>query len=317
MSSSNQPRTTKALQHAKAKGAILKEKPKEIQPKVTPPVLVPPADQPRASSTVKSVMDIFYSSEILQKMYADRCVAMFNEFIKGDRPYPRAINTLPDITDFVVTQRNFVLPTGKSLCEEFFLATFAALSTDKRKKKEKEPTQPCLVEGKQEPPAKKLNSVEASQGKIFPIPSKPGKANVRAKRTVNNFGDAIATYPRFLEFFPNPRQHTFSSNGGLHPVIDCKICAEFGFYNSSDATGKKRLLLLPQKIYIARIHDMVEPNGSIKDWTGFDAYLDARDNDSGTSPPLEQPPATSIDEAMVTDDLVIHSNESWESVPGE
>jgi len=266
---------------------------------------------------VKSVMDIFYSSDVLQRMYAERCVALFSDYIKGNGTYPKAINTLSDIADFVVTQRNFTMPTGKSLCEEFFLATFAALSTDKRKKKEKDVPQPDKVMEKSAPPQKKHNSTELSQGKIFPIPAKPGKTNIRNQPMVKKFTESIPTFPRFLEYFPNPRQQTFSSNGGLHPVSDCAICAEFGFYNAADALGKKRILSVPQKIYVVRIHSMVNSNGAIGDWTGFDVYLDTKDSSPPDAPVISSAPPEP-DEAMMTDELVIHDSETnWADIPGE
>lgn len=300
-------------QHATATGARPKEPPKVKQPAAVPPPPVVPAANPRSSTTVKSVMDLFYSSDALQKMYAERCVAAFSEFLKGNGPFPKAVNTLSDIADFVVMQRNFPLTTGRSLCEEFFLATFASLSTDKRKKKDKEVSQPDKVKESTPPAPKKLNAEPAKPGKIFPPPAKAGKANIRVQPFVTKFTEAVPTIPRFLEYFPHPRQQTFSSSGGLHPVSDCAVCAEFGFYNTVDALGKKRLLTIPQKIFIARIHTMVNSDGRAIGWDDFETYLDTKDPVPDNASSLPGPSAPSIDEAMAIDEIVIHHNpgETW------
>jgi len=208
----------------------------------------------------KSVLDFFYSNDVIMKMYAEHVISTMTAYSKGViKTFPAHLNTASDICDFVFKNRRVRVDDYDTLAEKFLSLAIAPTPTEaKRKRGDDEKSRVVKQKKKQD-----ANSAGAAKQvvKAPPAEDTPGKFNIKI-RPRKKLSFALQAIPNFLTFFPSAKASTFSSKGGLHDVT-CGICKEIGFYTSKDSEGKLRGLDLGQKAWVAVLHDIVQHDGHV------------------------------------------------------
>jgi len=218
---------------------------------------------------VRQAMEFFNSSVELQKMYAAHVATIFKNFADGRRStYPHDLNTPQDIAAFAFNNRNVSL--GEDTLSDTFMkmvlypnSTFQA----KRKKQEEHSLRDAAlvkVSKKASPASKELaknfKKTEAPKATAKGPTPATSNLNVRQKQPVGIAYVALNA-PRFMSFFPSPREKVTMSEKGLHAVAQCQLCKEIGHFTHVD--GKKKPLTLSQRFYVAMLHDLTDKDGNL------------------------------------------------------